>query len=345
MISVLVADDSFFMRKLISDILSSDPEIRVIGTASDGEQAVREAARLKPDVITMDLDMPKLDGMTATRSIMGNGNPHSVIIMVSAFTKEDADATFECLHAGAFDCIMKPSGTVSLTMGPAAATLIAKVKEAAHAKTNVLARTTNIRTVRKDDVSAKTFPLVIIGASTGGPPVLEELFSTLTDAPHAGVLIVQHMPEKFTQSLAERLDRLSCMKVKEAQDQEVIKPGVALIAPGDYHMTIEREGSVYRTRLTKGEPVHGMRPSIDVLMQSVSKVFTGSMLGILLTGMGKDGQRGMDTLKQCGARTIVQDPQTCVVDSMVQGVIAEHDADEILTPSHIAERLRTFSAA
>lgn len=351
MISVLVADDSFFMRKLISDILNADPGIEVVGAAADGEQAVAMAKKLRPDVITMDLDMPKMNGLEATKILMAEENIRPIVVMVSAFTKEKAAETLECLHAGAFSCIMKPSGPVSVNIETVEKDLIAQVKAAAKSKGTALGlskvrRAAPMRTLKQKDGK---FPLIVIGASTGGPPVLEELFSQLQSHIDAAVLIVQHMPASFTASLAERLDKISPIKVKQAEQGEIIKPGTALVAPGNEHMLLERrkEGKDvnYLIRLTKEAPVHGLRPSIDVLMHSVAASFQGKVLAILLTGMGEDGKIGMKEIKESGGHTIVQDPATCIVDSMVDSVIEEDCADEILPPDAIATRIDAFSPA
>ncbi len=346
MISVLVADDSFFMRKLISDILRADPEIRVVGAVSDGQQVLEAVRTLKPDVITMDVDMPKMDGLTATKKLMQQPDAKPIVIMLSAFSKDRANLMLECLRAGAFDCILKPSGELSLDIERVEAQLRSQVKAAAKARKSALRRIPE--PVEKKTVpvmNGSGFPLIIIGASTGGPPVLEEIFETLPGVPDAAVIVVQHMPEKFTASMAERLDKVSPLKVKEAEEGETIKPGVALVAPGNRHLFLRKSDSSAEdlVRLTKDAPVNGMRPSIDVTMESAARVFQGPLVGILLTGMGEDGVRGMRAIHDRGGKTAVQDPSTCVVDSMVRGALKGVDGTKAMTPARISHSLATLS--
>jgi len=352
MISVLVADDSFFMRKLISDILSADPEISIVGIASDGEQAVAMASKLQPDVITMDLDMPKLNGLDATKRIMSESGPRPIVVMLSAYTKEKANETLECMRAGAFGCVLKPSGPISINIEKVEHELIAQIKAAARSHKDALQRPL----LQRSPASSKmrhpqrdAFPLIIIGASTGGPPVLEEIFAGMEHHVDAAVLVVQHMPEKFTASLAERLDKISPLKVKQADEGEIVKSGIALVAPGDMHMRIQKKtenGRIeYVIRLSKDAPVKGLRPSIDILLDSVAQTFPGKMLAVILTGMGEDGSKGVRVLHDKGAVIIAQDPQTCVVDSMSQAVIDAGCADEILDPAAIAKRIVSFAAS
>ncbi|MDB4978442.1 MAG: chemotaxis response regulator protein-glutamate methylesterase [Candidatus Peribacteria bacterium] len=343
MITVLIADDSFLMRKVIGDILSSDPDIRVVGSVSDGEQVIAEAKRLQPDVITMDLEMPKLNGLEATRHLMHGSDSRPIVLMVSAFGRDQAEMMLECLHAGAFDCVTKPSGPLSLDLEKVKKEMIAKVKAAASSRRDALKRNRPLRepvqTVSVRPGSGEC-PLVLMGASTGGPPILEEFFADLVSPLPAAVLVVQHMPEHFTATMADRIDRISCMKVKEAQDGERLKPGLALVAPGNFHMRVvlemEDDRQIPVVRLSQTEPIHGMRPSIDALMTSASRVYKGPIVGVLLTGMGEDGAEGMAAIHNCGGTTIVQDPQTCVVDSMVQAALRQTTVDSIVTPDELA---------
>ncbi len=357
MISVLVADDSFLMRRLIADILSTDPEIRVVGSVSDGAEVIEEVRRLKPDVITMDFEMPKLNGLEATKRILSEAGAHPIVLMVSAFETDQANTMLECLHAGAFDCIQKPSGPVSLDMDIMKKQLIAKVKAAARSKPlPPLKKSEPTVPLSEEDIqpvhrpshrSRDPFPLILIGASTGGPPVLEEIFSHLPSGLPAAVLVVQHMPEKFTNAMAERLDRLSGMKVEEAHDNETIKPGVALIAPGNFHMRVAKDKSShmhsYAVQLSQDEPVQNLRPSIDVMMMSVCDTFPGPLCGILLTGMGEDGASGIARIHAEGGVVAVQDPATCVVDSMVQSALKKTAVEASLSPIDIARFILSFA--
>ena len=345
MISVLIADDSFLMRTLIGDILRSDPEIRIVGSVSDGQECIDAAKNLKPDVITMDLNMPKVDGLLATRRIMEKSDPQPIVVMVSAFSKDTAHAMLDCLHAGAFDCVRKPSGMVSLDMPKIGAELLSKVKAAARARTDVLKRTGS-QPPRKRTAEQATYVshsgrryLIVIGASTGGPPVLEEIFSLLPDNLNASILVAQHMPEPFTASLAERLDRVSHLTVREAIHHEVLETNTALIVPGDSNMELIKKDGKLVTCLIPEPMASGLRPSIDILMESAARQSSDPLIGVLLTGMGNDGDAGMCEIKKHGGHTLVQAPDTCVVDSMVQGVIDRNCADEQLSPAAIVERI------
>lgn len=345
MISVLVADDSFLMRSLISDLLSADPEIKVVGAVKSGEEVLEAAKRLKPDVITMDMDMPGMDGLKATQRIMGEIGPRPLVIMLSAFTKEKADVTLECLKSGAFDCILKPSGPRSLGIAVVGQRLRETVKAASRAKVSV-PDTKDLEEVPPTVHWKKgEFPLVVIGASTGGPPVLESIIKQLSSPLSAAVLIVQHMPPVFTATLAKRLNELKTIRVREAREGDAVVPGTALIAPGDKHMILvpgKKEGS-FVVRLTQGPPVHGLRPSIDVLLESIAESWKGPVLGIILTGMGEDGAHGMSLLKEHGGMTLVQSENTCVVDSMVKAAMEATTIDAALPPIGIAHKIQSFA--
>ena len=353
MISVLVADDSFLMRRLIGDCLSSDPDIQVVGSVSDGEQVIAEVKRLNPDVITMDLEMPKLNGLEATKRIMAEAGAQPIVLMVSSFGTTQADKMLDCLNAGAFDCVVKPSDQHALDLDTIKAQLIAKVKAAASARRSTLApqktenRPASVPTITQSANTKLPFPLVLIGSSTGGPPVLEEIFSHLPASISGAILVVQHMPPTFTASMAERLDRLSNIKVKEATDGESIKPGVALVAPGNFHMRVAKSRElgkeIFVVKLSQDAPVHNLRPSIDVMMESACDVFPGPMVGMLLTGMGEDGAVGMQRIHAKKGATLVQDPETCVVDSMVQSALKLSEIDVISSPQNIAHYIDSLT--
>lgn len=350
MISVLIADDSFLMRTLIGDILSSDPEITVVGSVTNGEQVIEAAKRLQPDVITMDLEMPKLDGLNATRQLMKEASPSPIVVMLSAFSEDKAHSMLECLHSGAFDCVQKPSGTVSLNLDTVAAELIKKVKAAAKARTSVLKQAKNVDQGQKSartkhqKQSSESRSIIVIGASTGGPPMVEKILSLLQEPLPAVILIAQHIPEAFTSSFAERLNRVSPMPVHKATEDQIILPGTVLVARGDGDMTVvaDTEGKLY-VQYAGGKTKGELHPSIDTLMESVAKECGKNAIGIIMTGMGNDGSVGMKAIKEHGGTTIVQEPSTCVVDSMVQNVIDEHCADAILTLEAMADRLQNLT--
>lgn len=339
-IRVLIVDDSFFMRKLLRELLISDADIEVVGEARNGEEAIIKAGNLKPNVLTMDYKMPNLDGAVAAEMILKEVSPPPAIIMLSAYTKEGAEETLKSLRAGAVDFILKPSGEISWDIEKIKGEILEKVRVAAHAKVR---KFPELKTEVKEIAPARSaFEAVVIGASTGGPPVLEDILTGLPPIFKFAVLVAQHMPKEFTKSFADRLNNISSFPVKEAEDGEIIKQGVCLVAPGGRHMKISLdEHQKARVKLTKiEEGVHnGLHPSIDVLMQSAAEAYKGNVIGVLLSGMGEDGVEGMRSIKSAHGHTIVQDPETAVVDSMPQKAIGEGLADEVLHPNNISKRL------
>lgn len=343
-IKVLVVDDSFFMRKLISDVLNEDSEIEVVGQASDGFQCLEKIPRCSPNVIVMDYEMPKMNGLEATRRIMQGDEPRPVVLMLSAYVEEGSKGYEECVKAGAVTCISKPSGALSLDIKQIAEQLIKEVKIAAKARVERMYVVREKRKKRppREEVSER---VVIIGASTGGPSLLEEMISSFPLDLKAAVLIIQHMPKSFTRNFARRLDIKSSLKVKEAEEGEMVKHGVVLLAPGDWHMTLERhqekDEDVHAiVHLNKEIPIRGLRPAIDTVMESATHVFRGeNIIGVILTGMGEDGLKGVRAIKAVGGYTIVQDPTTAVLESMPKAIIDAGLADEILPPEKIAKRI------
>ena len=353
-IRVLVVDDSFFMRRLLRELINSHPEMEVVGEAKDGVEAIGQAINLKPDVITMDFNMPRLTGAEATGKILQEVEPLPVVLMVSAYTKEGAEETLESLRAGAVDFIQKPSGELSLDIDRIKDEIFEKIKMAAKARVRV-SRKVESRGAgeaasakgygepreKKKKIKVSLAKVIVIGASTGGPPIVEDIMAALPSDLPAAVIIVQHMPKYFTASFAERLDRISSLKIKEAEEKDEIKAGHGYVAPGDFHLEIKAKdnNSGKIIHLSKGEPFHGLRPAIDVTMKSVAEHYKNNIIGIILTGMGEDGSQGMRTIKSAGGHTIVQEPETCVVDSMPSEVINNKMADEILKPEKIAKRI------
>lgn len=333
-IRALVVDDSLFMRTLISDILNSDLQIKVVGTARSGKDALQKVIELDPDVVTLDYEMPKMDGLTALEYIMSE-HP-TPVVMVSGFTRDGADLTLDCLDHGAVDFILKPSGPLSLDIDKVKDELLAKVKAASRVSIkkikSLLVEKVPIELPKPRAVLLET--VVAIGASTGGPPVLEKILSELPEDFPVGILIVQHMPPKFTKSLAERLDKLCKISVREAWDGDVVESGVAYIAPGGYHMEVDKKklGKYVKAVISvnKNPPVHNLRPSVDVLMKSVAEAYGGNVIGIILTGMGGDGTEGMKAIKEHGGRTLVQDEASCIVYGMAGRVVENGDADKIV---------------
>lgn len=344
-IKVLIADDSFFMRKLLRRLIEEAGDFEVVGEAKDGKEVVKLAEHLAPDVITMDYHMPFLTGAQATQAIIDKVNPAPSIIMLSAYTREGAEETLESLRAGAIDFICKPSGELSLDIDKIAEEIFDKIRIAATAKVRPLPSVAlkERKGIRFSDKvkrgSQDPHWLVVIGASTGGPPVLEEILTRVNDTIPASFLIVQHMPAHFTKSFAQRLDKMTNLIVSEAVADDLVIEGGVLIAPGDYHMTLARQNSKFVVKLNQDSEINGLRPSIDVLFESVAKVWKGNIIGIELTGMGDDGSRTMKLLKNIGATIIAQDPETAVVDSMPENIINQGIVDEVLSPIKIASKI------
>lgn len=343
-IKVLVVDDSAFMRTFISNIISGDSELELVGIARDGEDALRKKELLKPDVMTLDVEMPRLDGLATLRRLMETG--FLPVIMVSSHTQKGSEITLEALSAGAVDFVAKPSLVKGQSVEELRVLLPQKIKAAAGAR--LYPRAEAFKIVEKDVQEVLTKNLVkssprpaaergllyvvAIGASTGGPRALEDVIRDFPADLPAAVLITQHMPPGFTDSLAKRLDRVSALKVREARGKEKILPGEAYVAPGGYHLLVEAGQTV----LSSSPPVQHVRPSADVMMESVARSFGSGAIGVILTGMGRDGADGMACIKENGGRTIVQDPSTAVISSMPQAVIKNGSADEIVPLEQIA---------
>lgn len=326
---VLIVDDSALMRQLLTQILGSDPDLEIVGTAGDPYVAREKIKTLNPDVLTLDIEMPRMDGLTFLEKLM-RGHPMPVV-MISSLTAKGADTTLRALGLGAFDYISKPKVDVSNGTIDQAEEIVAKVKAAAKARVrraNASARPAAPVPGRGYQFSA-THKVVAVGASTGGTEALKDLLSPLP-ADFPGIVIVQHMPEAFTHQFAERLDSLCRIRVKEAQDGDHILPGHALLAPGGHHMTVVRHGAEYTVRVYRGERVNRHMPSVDVLFSSCARNMGKNALGVLLTGMGADGARGMLEMKQAASFNIAQDEATSVVFGMPREAIMLNAVDQIL---------------
>ncbi len=339
-IRVLVVDDSALMRKIISDMLSDSPDIEVIARATNGEEAIEKVIRFMPDVVTMDIEMPVLDGLHALGYIMSECP--TPVIMLS--TESSADVTMTAFQYGAVDFIQKPTGNIIPDLSGIKEELIRKVKAAAGVKT---IRLGYMEIKRKTKISEpkvrlrKSRKIVVIGTSTGGPRALQQIIPLLPSSLDAAILVVQHMPSGFTKSLAERLNMQSMIRVREAKEGDIVEPGIILIAPGDYHMVVKQQTQNGKTveviALNKGQKVQGVRPSIDVLLNSVASVYGSDALGVILTGMGSDGCVGIMNLKKAGGKAIAEDESTCVVYGMPRAIIEHNLADFILPINRIAE--------
>ena len=341
-IKVLVVDDSAVVRKVFKEELSRDKEIEVIGTAPDPYVARDKIVKLKPDVVTLDIEMPRMDGLTFLKKLMRH-YPLPVII-VSSLTKKGGKLAMDALSLGAIEVISKPSSAYSV--GEMSVQLIDKIK--AVAGIDVQRRK---KTELDEDILAKPMPkalakttnkIIAIGASTGGTEALKVVLTGMPpNAP--GLAVVQHMPANFTTSFAQRLNELSAITVKEAADGDSLVNGVALIAPGNYHMLLKRSGARYYVQVKTGPLVHHQRPAVDVLFHSVATYAGGNAVGVILTGMGSDGALGLLKMKEAGARTVAQDEKTCVVFGMPKEAIKLGGVDKVVPLENIAGTALDFA--
>ena len=346
MVKVLIVDDSAFMRNALTTMLASDPEIKIIGTARDGLEAIAKVADLKPDIVTMDVEMPRMDGITALRHIMEK-TPVPVI-MVSSLTMDGAKVTLDALDIGAVDFIPKNLSDLSINIVKIREILLDKIKQIARKglvmrrsapaagtaapRVMEMPKTPLVRTTGDRRVG-----VVSIGTSTGGPKALQEIIPNLPKDFPCPIVIAQHMPPNFTGPFAERLDQLSQISVKEAQEGDVLKPGLALIAPGRGHMRVKRpRGLETVITISENKEEFIYRPSVDALMASIAEFFPGRALGVILTGMGNDGAKGMASMKQNGSRIFAQNEDSCVVYGMPKAVVDAGLADKILSIEEMA---------
>jgi two-component system, chemotaxis family, protein-glutamate methylesterase/glutaminase len=310
---VLIIDDSALMRQLLTGLLSEDPEIEVVDSAPDPLVAREMIKALNPDVITLDVEMPHMDGLTFLRKIMAL-RPMPVV-MISTLTQAGAEVTLEALEAGAVDFVAKPHSSVGPAMVALAEQLRAKVKAAAHTRVRVRSAQPKPRLPQRQALNRQTGKILLVGASTGGVEALKTLLMDMPpDCPPT--LITQHMPERFTAAFANRLNRECPMTVYEAVDKQPIQPGCVYIAPGDHHLELSREGMAWVCRLHDGPPVSGHRPSVDVLFRSGARVAGSKAIGVILTGMGKDGAEGLLEMRKAGASTLGQDEASSLIYGM-----------------------------
>ena len=336
---VLIVDDSALVRQLLTELISHDPALEVVGAASDPYAAWEKIKSLRPEVLTLDVEMPRMDGLAFLERLM-RARPMPVL-MVSSLTEKGCENTLRALELGAVDFVTKPkidikNGTIGL-----ADEIIAKIKIAARARVRPAQKLgardeARLSALRTEALAKSTQKVVAIGASTGGTEALREVLTALpADSP--GIVIVQHMPEHFTRAFAQRLDALSQIRVQEARDGDRILPGHALIAPGNYHMRVVRSGANYNVEVFMAEPVNRHRPSVDVLFYSCARHVGRNAIGVLMTGMGGDGARGLLAMRQVGARTVAQDEATSVVFGMPKEAIELGAVGEVLALNRIAE--------
>lgn len=340
MIKVLVVDDSALVRRILKEELNRQNDIEVVGTAMDPYVAREKIIELKPDVITLDLEMPRMDGLSFLSRLMKH-YPLPVVV-VSSLTPKNSENALAALHLGAVEVICKPGSaystqniSVSLVKAVRAASIarfnndMLRPDDTAQVKTSVPAKVRLVNTTHK---------VIAIGASTGGTRALESILTKLPgDIP--GLAMVQHMPPVFTTGFAERLNRMCDIEVREAKDRDCLEPGLALLAPGDHHIQVEKSGAKYYVRIRQGPPVHHQRPSVDVLFNSVARAVGANAIGVLLTGMGTDGAKGMMAMKEKGAHTMAQDETTSVVFGMPKEAIRTGAAGEVVPLQKIPEDL------
>jgi two-component system chemotaxis response regulator CheB len=342
MISVLVTDDSALVRRLVSGVLNDAPGIQVVGLAHNGAQALERVDALRPDLVTLDIEMPVMDGLTAMRELRRR-HPRLPVIMVSTLTQEGASATLDALAAGASDYVTKPTNSLSLTesLSELSDQLIPRVRALAERRTpsrppvrpiarGVAAGAAPVPVAARRAHSAQPAQIVAIGSSTGGPDALARVLGALTERPTVPIVAVQHMPPVFTAMLAQRLNRLGPATVVEAEAGQQLAAGTVYIAPGGRHLEVQRRGAGAYTVLQDGEPENYSRPSVDVLFRSVAVAYPGSAIGVVLTGMGHDGRTGCEHMGRTGSLIVAQDQASSVVWGMPGAVTEAGLADTVL---------------
>ena len=346
-IKVLIIDDSALIRKILSEMLSSDPEIEVVGTASDPYIARTKIKELNPDVLTLDVEMPRMDGITFLSNLM-RLRPMPVV-MVSSLTEKGADITLQALEIGAIDFVTKPSIDLAHTISDYSREIIEKVKNASTArvqnytpnKINVVEKNSaDVVLLKKTKIKnfKTTEKIIAIGASTGGTEAIKNVLSKMpVNSP--GIVITQHIPEAFSKKFADRLNNQLGLTVYEAEDGQQIIPGHVYIAPGDQHLIIERSGARYLCKLNNGPPVNRHKPSVDVLFRSVAQNVGPNAIGVILTGMGDDGALGLKEMHDAGAKTIAQDEKTSVVWGMPGSAVNKGGVDSVESLHDIPKKI------
>ncbi len=351
-IKILIVDDSAFMRKSLEILLSQDPDIEIVGFGKNGKEAVEKAKELKPDVITLDIEMPVMDGLTALQIIMKEAP--TTVIMISSLTTEGAESTLKAMQLGAVDFIPKEMSFVSVNISGIKDSLIQKIKSVGNKKT-ILGRLARVRSDRKPtqheisygkesygtaekQLEKKRIEAIALGISTGGPISLQKVIPNIKGNLNVPLIIVQHMPPNFTKSLANRLNGMSKVSVKEAEHGEILKNGMVYIAPGGKHITFRKEGmSKYKVNLSD-EPANTLhRPSVDVMMSAAANTWGNRTLGIIMTGMGKDGLEGAKLLNSKGGLVIAQDEESSVVWGMPRAIYEAGIADIVAPLEKIAD--------
>lgn len=331
-VRVLIVDDSATARAVIREVLESDREIEVVGVAQDAYIARDKIVELRPDVICLDVEMPRMDGITFLKKLMTY--MPTPVVMISSLTQKGASTTLEAFEAGAVDFVPKPHSNIYDGIDEIREEIVSKVKAAAKAKVRQKNPSASIQKVNYKALSETTDKVIAIGASTGGTEAIKDVLVKLP-ANVPGIIIVQHMPPNFTKSFADRLNEICAIEVKEAKNGDFLGVGKALIAPGDYHMVLRRSGARYYVEIGSGDKVSGHRPSVDVMFNSVAKTAGKNSIGVILTGMGGDGAKGLLSMRNSGAKTIGQNEESCVVYGMpkvayeIGAVEKQYDLDRI----------------
>ncbi|MEG0448265.1 MAG: chemotaxis response regulator protein-glutamate methylesterase [Lysinibacillus sp.] len=369
---LLVVDDSAFMRKLISDFFVGSSKVEVVGTARNGRDALKKIQTLKPDVVTLDIEMPEMNGLDALKEIMATCPVP--VVMLSSTTQQGTDNTLSAIEFGAVDFVTKPSGTISLDLHKIQSELVHKVEQAAQVhvvklnksfgrsiqqepliKMNTIKSILKRENVSKPVISTEmtrtktdwnriSKKVVLIGTSTGGPRALQEVITKIPSNIQAPILIVQHMPAGFTKSLANRLDQLSKIHVKEAEHGDILQNGTAYIAPGGYHMKLKKVGTSYGIILDQQEPPRsGHRPSVDVMFEDASQFSDFDKVAVVMTGMGYDGSKGLKALKSNGnVIAIAESADTCIVYGMPKAAVETQLVDEVADVDNIAQTIMKY---
>jgi two-component system, chemotaxis family, protein-glutamate methylesterase/glutaminase len=336
-IKVLIVDDSAIVRKILAEELAKYPDIEVVGVAPDPFVARDKIVTLKPDVLTLDIEMPRMDGLTFLRKLM-TYYPLPTII-VSSLTPKGGKLTLEALDIGAVDVIAKPGE--AYTVGDMSTNLVEKIRVASRVRLSRKVQPDNAARGEAEPIRALTqtsHKVIAIGASTGGTEALKQVLTRMPpNSP--GIIIVQHMPANFTTAFAERLNNLCQIRVKEAADNDSVTTGTALVAPGNYHMILRRSGARYYVEIKTGPMVHHQRPAVDVLFKSTAKYAGANSIGVILTGMGSDGAEGLLEMKRLGAATIAQDEKSCVVFGMPKEAIKLNAVDYVMPIDQIASQI------
>ena len=333
---VLVVDDSAFMRRLITELVESRPEFLVVGTARDGSDALAKIRTLRPDIVTLDIEMPGVDGLTALQRIMTE-MPRPVVMLSAAGSETGNSLTIRALELGAVDFVRKPSGPVSIDLATVRSELLralaaASVVRVPNSATTIPPQLAEIRKPRENRQASPANAVVVIAASTGGPKALSEVVANMPDSLCAAVLVVQHMPEDFLHSLARRLSQIGTMPVSVGRSGEPVISGRMYLAPGDQHMTVVIRGGFPVIHLDSGPLVCGVRPSADPLFKSAANAFGQNVIGVVLTGMGHDGADGLSAVRAAGGGAIVQDRASSIIYGMPRAALAAAGADRVVAP-------------